>query len=119
MRGEEVTQLLGLVGFAIAVSIFGYLIRNHRRNSDPVNQACAVELCQLAMEADLFTPDPSEVVECFRRHDLNKKQALHVASMIPMAMAPRGIEREVRINYARYVQHLALVDWDNMNIGEL
>ena len=86
------------VGGAVVVLIAWYLIRNGRRNSDPLNRKAAAEICEYLMTPDPGPSDTMDIVEIFRQNARYRSQAKHVASMVPALLINAGVPREIALS---------------------
>lgn len=96
--------LVAILGILIATIIF-YLLRNYRRNSDPLNRKCASEICQSIVENGYV--DPVEIERIFRQNARYRKQALHVVSMVPTLLQMYGCPREFAMSTVMGLQSVA------------
>lgn len=80
------------VVIGIAALIVGYLFLNGRRNRNPLNRKCALEICRY------LTEDGPVSVEGLRQIFLQnarcKSQANHVLSMVPPLLMDAGFRQE-------------------------
>lgn len=71
-----------------------YLWRNGKRNSDPLNRKAAAEICKHIV-ATAGTPDLDEVVSILMKNARYRKDARHIASMVPALLVGGGIPHDM------------------------
>lgn len=78
-----------IIGLAVLVIVFAYLIINRSRNTDPLNRKCAAEICEYLVSTQDI--DPEQIKKIFENNARYQKQALHIVSMIPTLLMSAGI----------------------------
>lgn len=90
--------LAGLVAF--------FLIRNGKRNNDPLNRKAAAEICAyLTSPNSNFTPQA--IAEILYRNARYRTQAKHIASMVPVLLDNAGMPWEAAKKYQQIVLQAA------------
>ena len=78
---------------AIVLLVGGYLLRNWKRNSDPLNRKCAAEICEyLASSPDIVV---QQIRDIFLRNVRYNIQANHVLSMVPALLIKAGYPKDM------------------------
>ncbi|MFK0691582.1 hypothetical protein ACFX5Q_25765 [Mesorhizobium sp. IMUNJ 23033] len=81
--------VLGLIGW--------YLLRNGRRNGDPLNRKCAAEICEYLTHSEQV--NASGIAEIFMRNARYRTQARHVVSMVPAILIKAGYPSEQSMSF--------------------
>lgn len=76
------------------VLVVGYGIINGRRNADPLNRKAAAEICEY-LTGPGEQSDPVEIARILQNNARYRRQAKHVASMVPVLLKEAGVPWEV------------------------
>ncbi|WP_139135021.1 hypothetical protein [Magnetovibrio blakemorei] len=98
---------------AVVVFIVLYLLRNLKRNSDPLNRKCASELCHLytaeSSSDKVLAVADEDVFSVFMSNARYKNQALHVTSMVPALLIRAGYPREQAMSVVPQLKMISLM----------
>jgi hypothetical protein len=81
-----------IAGGIILGVVAWYLLRNGKRNGDPLNRKCAAEICEYLTGSDQLSA--SDIAEIFMRNARYRTQARHIVSMVPAILIKAGYPRE-------------------------
>lgn len=76
----------------LVVLILGYGLINGARNSDPLNRKCAAAICEYLTTRDEVSP--IDIQEIFKENARYRRQANHVASMVPVLLMRVGYPKD-------------------------
>lgn len=82
--------ILGLIGLLAVI----YLVRNGGRNSNPHNRKAAAEICEHLTSYEV-EPNIDEIVQILKNNARYRKDAIHIASMVPVILKKNGMPWEV------------------------
>jgi hypothetical protein len=86
-----------LLVIGVVILAAAYLLRNWKRNSDPLNRKCAAEICEYLTSSSEVSVEG--VREIFMRNARYQTQANHVLSMVPALLIKAGYPRDASMSF--------------------
>lgn len=93
--------IVGTIAFVVVV----YLFRNGRKNGDPLNRKAAAEICEYLVSTN--EPEIWQIVSIYMENARYRKDARHIASMVPALLTNAGVDRSAALGTHKHLLEAA------------